>query len=463
MIEGKEALPLGFRRLRQRWKRSSEAPVRRVNSELPVIRVVYPKDEPPPKRVPIDKGDIFGLLQDIQADIFSPSNDLPAKNSYDGTTKALSGLSALESLPLSPLMHPQLLAARRRHTKAKPLPSKDLTQFQSLLEKNPYAKILASPVRSCILTGVRLPCSLFLPLTIQNHPRTRKPWLVPQGLGYLAVPGTGSETTPPMPPRSYRNAVNPTHSDLGSHTSIKQQTASPPSKPTPIRSVHSFVPSSPSPTLLPSVSSTAYITTQLSALDHIAASKPRFLHRILPFRWKTHLGTSLQSTVCRDDLSDFVLSRLRERLIQRLLTLADGDDPYFIAYSKVVNGGPYHMGAVLWVGLPREGQEDSGEGEAESYMTVRVPGTNRMVPIYNLRALLGMDGLQKLDSRRGGFWRGKEMMGVKARGKALELLAELWRLMVYFGGEEKGLREWKMGAGGSEMEFEDCEWDGEDV
>ena len=166
---------------------------------------------------------------------------------------------------------------------------------------------------------------------------------------------------------------------------------------------------------------------------------------MLPFRWKTHFGASLESVVCRDDLSDFMLAQLRKRLIQQLLALCDDKAPYFIAYSKVVDGGPYQMGAVLWAGAQQEEQDASGEAEPETYMTVRVPGTSRQVPIYNLWLLLGADGVQELDSRRGGFWRGKDMLGVKARGKALGLLAELWRLMACFGGEERGLREWRPG------------------
>ena len=190
--------------------------------------------------------------------------------------------------------------------------------------------------------------------------------------------------------------------------------------------------------------------------------KPRSLHRILPFRWKTHFGTSLQSTVCRDDLADFVLSRLRKRLVEQLLALGEEDVPYFIAYSKVVEGGPSQLGAVLWAGVPREGHEGGGVAEPETCMTVRVPGTDRLVPLYNLRALVGTDGMQELDKRRGGFWRRREMVGVRARGAGLGLLAELWRLMVYFGGERKGLREWKVGQGNGTV-LEACVGDGADV
>lgn len=84
--------------------------------------------------------DIFGLLQDIQEDL-SSTTDGTAKGPDDGTQPSISTLSPLEQLPLSPLMHPQLLRARRRYTEKKPLPSKELTEFQKLLEKNPYGEV----------------------------------------------------------------------------------------------------------------------------------------------------------------------------------------------------------------------------------------------------------------------------------------------------------------------------------
>ncbi|MCJ1286645.1 hypothetical protein MMC26_005991 [Xylographa opegraphella] len=464
MIKGKQGLRETFRPPVKLRKRGGKLLVRQVKSTPPLIRSYeleenYLKGEPVYKRFPTND-DLFGVLQDVQAELFLANRDYPADDPYNGTTKASRSPSAPKALPLSPLMNSKLLAARRRYTKTKPPPGKELSDFQSLLERNPYATILASPVRTCILTGVRLPCSLFQPFTIQHHPRTRAPWFVPKGFEYLVVPGTAS-TTPFLPPRSHSKVEEPHRSNTESPTSSTQGSASEPPELLPIRTVRSFVPASPLSTSLPSVNSTAYLTKQSAALAHIASLKPRSLYRILPFRWKTHFGVSLKSTICREDLSEFVLIHLRKRVIHQILALCDEDFSYFAAYSKVAGGGSPQMGAVLWGGAPRQGHENSSEREPEAYMMVPVPGTNRTVPMYNLRVLVGIDGLRELDNRKGGFWRGSEMVGVKAQGKAIELLVELWQILLSIRGEGKGLRKWKVREGRKAVGFEAEGDDGE--
>lgn len=96
---------------------------------------------------------IFNLLQDIKGDLDAVEvEDVEDGNNgskvRDPTSKTRRGrdyyakrgsnLSALEQLPLSPLMHPRLLEARSRFTEAKPLPNEDLNEFQRLININPY-------------------------------------------------------------------------------------------------------------------------------------------------------------------------------------------------------------------------------------------------------------------------------------------------------------------------------------
>ncbi|MCJ1400425.1 hypothetical protein MMC11_003630 [Xylographa trunciseda] len=417
MIKGKNALPPKSRRIKQTWGRSDAAPFRRVKSLPTLIRVACPKDDlPPPRRArkrPPSNEEIFGLLQDIQADIFKSTGSYPAEDLRDGATSGSSILSPLELLPLSPLMHPQLLKARQRYTDTKPLPSKDLTEFQTTLARNPYAKTLASPVRS-------------------------KPWLVPKGLEYLAVPGVATETTSPPSPSPTLNA------DISTLTDPESLTPSTLSSTTPVRSIPTFVPPAPTPRSFPSHHSTAYLTTQFPALAHIASLKSSALNRHLPLRWKTHFGPSLQGIVCRDDLADFVLSLLRKHLGQQLLVLGDADVPYLVPYSRVKDKGPHQLGAVLWVGETQKGREAVDGPEA--YMTTQVRGEEKVVPVYNLRVLLGVDGVRELKEGKGGFdWRRQEMVGVKIRARTMGVLGQLWRLMGYLGGEGEELREWRTG------------------
>ena len=48
--------------------------------------------------------------------------------------------TSAHGLPLSPLMDPNLIAARERHRSPKPLPSKELSEYESKLIKCPYGK-----------------------------------------------------------------------------------------------------------------------------------------------------------------------------------------------------------------------------------------------------------------------------------------------------------------------------------
>ncbi|MCJ1394949.1 hypothetical protein MMC18_007830 [Xylographa bjoerkii] len=435
MIRLKKALSPKFRRLNYTWTSNSGEPFRTVESESSLVRLAGLKDTPRSlrrsrKRTTVDD-EIFGLLQEIQADVFDSVSNPSAESSHNGTTNGSSRLSALEGLPLSPLMDPQLLAARRRYTDPKPQPVKEFPEIQTLLEKNPYARILASPVRACILTGVRLPCELLLPFTIQNHPQTRKPWLVPKGPGYLALPSATPETTSPPTPSPGLNA------DKSAQPGLHPPTAVSLSPTTLVRSVPKCVIPSPTPNPLPSCHSTAYLTTQLSALEHIAALKPRSLHRHLPFRWKTHFGPSLQNTVCRDDLPDFVLSLLRKRLIERLLALSDEDVPYLVSFSQGADGSLHQLGAGLWVGNPASIADGQAiyERKLEAFIAAQVKRDAKVVPLYNLSTLLGIDGVRELWASNGRFcWRWQEMVGVKAKRRTFALLGEMWRLMGLVGG-----------------------------
>jgi len=96
--------------------------------------------------------DIFNLLEGIKGDLDAVEVEVEDVNNgstirdptpktsrgRDYYAKRESSMSVLEQLPLSPLMHPRLLEARSRFTKAKPLPSKELNEFQRLININPY-------------------------------------------------------------------------------------------------------------------------------------------------------------------------------------------------------------------------------------------------------------------------------------------------------------------------------------
>lgn len=60
-----------------------------------------------------------------------------SETQYNGSQSQQPILPFLE-LPESPLISPRLLDARARHREEKPLPSKERTAFQLMLDKNPF-------------------------------------------------------------------------------------------------------------------------------------------------------------------------------------------------------------------------------------------------------------------------------------------------------------------------------------
>ncbi|OCK84899.1 hypothetical protein K432DRAFT_413678 [Lepidopterella palustris CBS 459.81] len=83
-------------------------------------------------------------------------------------------------LPIPPLLDPIVLSARERWEKHKPDPDPEkFTPFQQKLYQNPYAHLLATPVRACPVTFARIPSAFLITLHLKTNPHTSDPWVVP--------------------------------------------------------------------------------------------------------------------------------------------------------------------------------------------------------------------------------------------------------------------------------------------
>lgn len=114
-----------------------------------------------------------------------PSETSSATKDKDGFCEAqISQYSRAQGLiPLPPFMDPSVTAARSRTRQPKSHPSlKNRTPFQKKLYNNPYAHILAQPIRQCNSTSVRLPSFFFLSLHAKIRPETDNAWLLPVDL-----------------------------------------------------------------------------------------------------------------------------------------------------------------------------------------------------------------------------------------------------------------------------------------
>ncbi|CAK3970362.1 Hypothetical predicted protein [Lecanosticta acicola] len=98
----------------------------------------------------------------------------PTASSEDGGRTIRTRQHTNKSLPLPPILDPVLTENREGHAAAKPTSlSEDegLTDYQKALQGNPFAWALATPIRQCSITRVRLPSYFLIPF------QSELPWL----------------------------------------------------------------------------------------------------------------------------------------------------------------------------------------------------------------------------------------------------------------------------------------------
>ncbi|KAL8821956.1 MAG: hypothetical protein Q9223_000114 [Gallowayella weberi] len=233
------------------------------------------------------------------------------------------GVPDAPQLPLSPLMDPNLQAARNRYKAPKPATSGELSAFQKKLRKNPYAQALATPLRQCTLTGTRLPEFFFLRFGLAPHPQTGKPWIMPS----IAVDAHDISTIESREPNSAAS------DDIGA---ANNATPSAPGKP--VRTAAG-----------------AHIIAKQSTIRLIPAFKTRVYFQTLPLRWKQDAGFKIDQIVWRKDMDTFVLELMRKNIVRLLQYLSGRSAAYIVPCKNYEDIQTKHQpGAVLWLGGPMD-------------------------------------------------------------------------------------------------------------
>ena len=102
-------------------------------------RQAYTPKPARPKLRDLSNDDVHRLLDDLQQDLTPPTPSPEEENGgLDASISKDTTLSNIFDMPLSPLMHPKLIGARKRYLEAKQLPNKDPTEFETLLNNNSY-------------------------------------------------------------------------------------------------------------------------------------------------------------------------------------------------------------------------------------------------------------------------------------------------------------------------------------
>lgn len=98
------------------------------------LRIYCPKSKDSSCNV---KDNVVGLLRGIQKDL-RPSAEGNLSSPVDDHAVGDFTRPPLEQLPLSPLIHPSLIAARQRHLERKPSSKVKSTEFEIMINKNPF-------------------------------------------------------------------------------------------------------------------------------------------------------------------------------------------------------------------------------------------------------------------------------------------------------------------------------------
>ncbi|PBP28896.1 Esterase-like protein [Diplocarpon rosae] len=334
----------------------------------------------------------------------SPS-DLPGTQHAESIFKR-------RSLPASPLMDPAFFEAREKHKICKPGPSKTPTEFQRQLAKNPYALALATPVRKCLLTKVKLPNYFLQDFMAMVEPKTQKPWYVPASLS--------NKHTPPK----FQDCKDA--EETGAHTEPEnlQKTQK-------------------------RIGFKVYTLNSKAALEGMQkpksgskrnskGSQTYVEQSFIPPKMREYKGAmrAYSSTKWRPDMQDFVSDLMGRRIVSTFSHLWKLQRGYLVGCHGWDDAlKKPQVAAFLWLGTigdeatrgpPHFATLDVG---TQDYNEVGsdLGRRKRKVPVFNLKALLG---IEKISMLRALVPNG-EVVALKHKNATVELQLKLWKLQGY--------------------------------
>lgn len=284
------------------------------------------------------------------------------------------------------------------------------------------AQALATPVRNCFITGIRLPEHFYLNTGLSPHPETGVPWHLPHDLARSS------------------DHIEIEDSSRGDAASITYTNAVP-----------STAASNP-PLQTGSLSlSGAHIVAQRRCLALVSTMKAREYLGLLPRPWKEGFGIDTKRIIWREDMDTFVLELLRKKVIDQLIWLVRRSSGYVVrrygGYEQIAES--HQAAAALWLGHVRvtaavsNAAEDTNikgtsSPESETALTgsMQPPPPYAIadyaggcIPVYNLQTLLGEENLLHLRNSHKIY--GGEIALIKHRNATVNVQIRLWQLMGY--------------------------------
>ncbi|KAH7032876.1 uncharacterized protein B0I36DRAFT_320221 [Microdochium trichocladiopsis] len=444
-----------------------------------------------------DTGERSKAQAQAQADAsheHNDSNDMPL-HEFDIDPKEREIRTAVGTMPLSPIMDPTFWEAKQRFKKAKPKPGQARDEskkegnnsVERQFRKNPYAMALATPMRQCGMTKVRLPNFFLQDFNLLLHPVTQQPWWVPRTLllqqGIADIPdgaathtanGEGSTTTGRIPKtvadvladpvdvllKQFESQQGPDEGDGSANdldpfamttatTKTKRadnleplldRPAAPPvAQNLPTMSPEGQLPNGPS----------AYLLARRDLVRAVGVPKSGFHERRLPGASSSRYRPS-SNTAWRVDMDSVVLDLMRRGILADLIYLARlsvEDERHYIVRCFGWDDVQYkHRGSVLWFDHPKpEGaspkdvkaavKEPPEPGpfatfDIESVTFIVNDPKKESVAVHNLPRLLGKEYTERLKRESKPFNEGGEIFMLAGR-RTREVQKKLWKLQGY--------------------------------
>ncbi|EEP82804.1 predicted protein [Uncinocarpus reesii 1704] len=334
-----------------------------------------------------------------------------------------------EHEPLPPrettvVQSPVLLRRAARAKLHEKLPRK--TDFDPL-RRNPWAQILASPLRMCSATNARLPAKLLGDFSLVEHPQTGHPWMMPVDLLKDEI----------WQMRMQAEENNDADGGCKEGKTQNGQSDGVQTAATPVR--RRRLPPLPKIRLV----NNSAVLSRIVDMQNIQATR-----YLLPYRWKHPHGRltkkESENIVWRKDLPQYVLTHMRKNVVRGIKhccvagkdhrwnamdldpksTVVDGLKSALQSFGDLAN---IKCGAVL---LLKRFPETENGGSPSIPERVRIPPLGTEIPVFFLPKLLTVENLQELREHHEFFTR-DALLFRPAGDKTIYTIQGLWKLQSY--------------------------------
>ncbi|KAK7426464.1 hypothetical protein QQZ08_007059 [Neonectria magnoliae] len=378
------------------------------------------------------------LIQQVESQLGHDVEGKPLRIDPDAKTIT----TAVGSLPISPIMDPAWMKARRKQRKSEP--GKISGQFRKKLSNNPFAQAMMSPLRKCSNTESYLPRYFLQDFELVRHPeKPEQAWWAPGPFAFDSVvpvytPGPWSPTGQTEPKTTDGDKNHP-HSESAANEQAKDLDT-----PAPNASIATPEVAKKAPIQAErrrQAPLTSYCLSRMAVVDAMAGrpagSKKKqnraYVNRLLALRNGMAASTvSFGTTIYRSDMADFVLKQQRRTAVDALIYRANRSTSPDFRFLQSAAGWDAvkdikKAGCVLWL-------SDKVDPVADSFATLDVEGVNywSKLPVHNLTWLLGEEEVQRLRDSSEIFRDSKHVVLKLWRSESMRKLhLLLWRLQGY--------------------------------